>query len=85
MNLTFNECVKLIWIYFGIRTGLIVVGVILQTIPRMFDRATTEVKAQYIEEKEIYDPNVIIETEQTNSRAEKRREIGFVSRKMEDT
>ena len=85
MNLTFNECVKLILIYFGIRTGVIVVGVILQTIPRLLDRISTKEKTQCIEEKEIYNSGTIIETEQTNSRTEKRRVIGFVSNKMEDT
>ncbi len=84
MNLTFNECAKLLWIYFGIRTGLIVVGVILQTIPRLLDLITTEAKTQRIEEEEI-NTGAIIETEQTNRRTEKRRVIGFVSNKMEDT
>ena len=85
MNLTFNECVRLIWIYFGIRTGFIVVRVILQTISRVLNRTTTEVETQYMEEKEIYNPCAIIETEQTNSGTEKRRVIGFVSNKMEGT
>ena len=84
MNLTFNECVKLLWIYFGIKTGLCVVGVILQTIPRLLDLINTEAKTQYIEEAET-NHGAIIETEQSNSRTEKRRVIGFVSNKMEET
>jgi hypothetical protein len=85
MNLTFNECVKLIWIYFGIRTGFAIIWAIPHVISWILEQATIlEKNEQRIEENESYSPDVQIETEQTG-RNNRSRVIGFVSNKMEDT